>query len=406
MLWTGLLEGVAMLWFGVPFLLHEARCRRALAAVEDHAVQEAPPQVCSRTTVLLPTWNEASVIERRLDNLAAQRINGTGPGPAGLRLVVIDSASDDATVERAAAWLDANPEAFASHDVLLMGSRKGKTAAVATALTHLREAQHTDVVVMVDADATCAEGSLAVLLGCFSNEQVGAAGGTPQRRGATAREAEHRRRFSNLRRAEGAMGATPFLEGSLLAFRLGALPDEALDPTSNADDAQITLAIAAAGWRTLQQPEAIFSDRAPSSHRGRARQRTRRARGLLRVLRRYRRLRSPSHLARTLRFQRHAHLRAPWLAVVAAVAAVLRWTVQLQHGETPWSDPAGVGLLVAETVGLLCLVAGLLERRLPGPLGGVSTVLAGMVPLLKAWCLELAGRPAHLWTPNADARQE
>ena len=50
-------------------------------------------------------------------------------------------------------------------------------------------------------------------------------------------------------------------------------------------------------------------------------------------------------------------------------------------------------------------MAGLLERRLPGPLAGLSTVLAGMLPLLKAWCMDLVRRPAHLWEPNAHARR-
>ena len=405
MLWPAVLEGAAMLWFGGPFLLHHARCRRALAGAEEVHVRNPSKEVCSSTTILLPTWNEATVIERRLDNLAAQRINGGTPAEAGLRLLLIDSASTDATVDLARSWLAEHPDAFASHEVVCMDAREGKSAAVERALGHLRNAKHTEVVVMVDADATCDVGALSVLLGCLTDEEVGAVGGTPRRHGATPREVEHRRRFSDLRRAEGAMGATPFLEGSLLAFRLAAVSEQALDPRSNADDAQITLDIAAQGWRTIQHPFAVFADRVPSTARGRAKQRTRRARGLLRVLRRYRRLRSPQHLGRTLRFQRHAHLRAPWLALGVTVGAAARWTVHLNEGSLPWANPVDAGLVVLEALGIVCLMAGLLERRLPGPLAGLSTVLAGMLPLLKAWCMDLVGRPAHLWEPNTDARR-
>ncbi len=405
MLWPAVLEGAAMLWFGAPFLLHHARCQRALAGAEEVRVRDPSKGMCSSTTVLLPTWNEAAVIERRLNNLAAQRINGTTLADAGLRLLLIDSASTDATVDLARAWLAEHPDAFAGHEVVCMDEREGKSAAVERALTHLKDTGQTEVVVMVDADATCDDGALSVVLGGLTDEDVGAVGGTPRRHGATPREVEHRQRFSDLRRAEGAMGATPFLEGSLLAFRLGALSEQALDTRSNADDAQITLDIAAQGWRTIQHPHAVFADVAPATVRGRAKQRTRRARGLLRVLRRYRRLRSPQHLARTLRFQRHAHLRAPWLALGVAVSAAARWTMHLIEGSLPWASPVEAGLVVLEALGFLGLVAGLLERRLPGPLAGLSTVLAGMLPLLKAWCLDLVGRPAHLWEPNTDARR-
>ena len=79
--------------------------------------------------VLVPTWNEATVIERRLDNLAAQRIEGHTLREAGVDLMVIDSASDDGTLEVAEAWLSSNPDAFANHVLLPMEERKGKTAA-------------------------------------------------------------------------------------------------------------------------------------------------------------------------------------------------------------------------------------------------------------------------------------
>ncbi|DAC10292.1 MAG TPA: glycosyltransferase, partial [Candidatus Poseidoniales archaeon] len=49
----------------------------------------------------VPTWNEATNIERRLQDLAAQRIEGGSLKDAGIGLVLIDSASTDTTVELA-----------------------------------------------------------------------------------------------------------------------------------------------------------------------------------------------------------------------------------------------------------------------------------------------------------------
>ena len=48
---------------------------------------DAMPEV----VVLVPTWNEATVIERRLTNLAAQRIEGQNLREAGVGLMLIDS---------------------------------------------------------------------------------------------------------------------------------------------------------------------------------------------------------------------------------------------------------------------------------------------------------------------------
>ena len=79
----------------------------------------------------------------------------------------------------------------------------------------------------------------------------------------TAMEVGHRGLFSWLREAEGSLGATPFLEGSLMAFRANLMDPESFDVTSNADDAQIATAIAEQGYRTAQHPDAIFHDTTP-----------------------------------------------------------------------------------------------------------------------------------------------
>ncbi|MEG3601866.1 MAG: hypothetical protein VX365_00305, partial [Candidatus Thermoplasmatota archaeon] len=69
MLWWALAEGAVVLWFGLPFLAHRQRCVQALRSPwtpkTDAIGMDAMPDV----VVLVPTWNEAAVIERRLDNL-------------------------------------------------------------------------------------------------------------------------------------------------------------------------------------------------------------------------------------------------------------------------------------------------------------------------------------------------
>jgi hypothetical protein len=85
--------------------------------------------------------------------------------------------------------------------------------------------------------------------------------------------------------------------------------------------------------------------------------------------------------------------------------AEVRWGLGFQSGSLPWETPLGAVLTVIEGMALLMLVSGLLERPWLRPLRGVSTVIGGMIPLWAAWWREWFGGPAHLWTPNAEARQ-
>ena len=405
MLWWALAEGAVVLWFGLPFLAHRRRCIKAMRSPWTPKTDAIDMGAMPEVIVLVPTWNEVAVIERRLDNLAAQRIEGHTLDEAGVSLMLIDSASDDGTLEAAEAWLSSNPDAFASHVLLPMEERKGKTAAVQRAIAEIRRGSPDAIIVMVDADATCAPHAVQALIRAMREEDLGAVGGRPERREMTAIEAGHRGLFSWLREAESSLGATPFLEGSLMAFRANLVDPESFDVTSNADDAQIATAIAEQGYRTAQHPEAIFHDMTPRALGTRWDQRIRRGRGLIRLLRRKKHVRGPTEFAMTLRFQRHAHLRAPFLLLAGWQMAEIRWSLSVLQGGLPWSTPLGLVLTVIEATAVLMLLTGVVERTWPKPFKGLSTVIGGMIPLWGAWWREWFGGPAHVWTPSADARQ-
>jgi cellulose synthase/poly-beta-1,6-N-acetylglucosamine synthase-like glycosyltransferase len=405
MLWVALAEGVVALWFGLPFLAHRQRCAAAMKSPWTPKTEPLLPEAMPEVVVLVPTWNESGVIERRLADLAAQHIEGRTLADAGVRMVLIDSASEDGTAELAEAWMNDHNEAFAGHAILRMERREGKTAAVQRALAHIREQSPDAIVVMVDADARCSPGALEALVRAMAEKNLGAVGARPERQGTTALEASHRGLFSWLREAESSLGATPFLEGSLMAFRADLVDPASLDSTSNADDAQIATMIAVQGFRTAQHPTAGFIDDVPTTWATRWDQRVRRGRGLVRLLRRQRHVRTPEGFAQTLRFQRHAHLRAPFLLLAGWQLAEFRWGLGLHSGVLPWETPLGAVLTVFEGMALLMLVTGLIERPWFKPFRGLSTVVGGMIPLWGAWWREWFGGPAHLWTPNAEARQ-
>ena len=135
------IEGAALSVALAPFVLHRWDMYRW---DRDHRRQHVPKGTNHKEhlTVLLPVWNEERIIEKKLDNLITQKFP--------MNLLLIDSASTDATVERVEAWLDAHPDAFLDVDLLRMDTRQGKTPAVVRALKHL--GQHAEgLVCMTDA---------------------------------------------------------------------------------------------------------------------------------------------------------------------------------------------------------------------------------------------------------------
>ena len=226
-------------------------------------------------TVLLPVWNESVVIEKKLDNLAAQSVP--------MSLVVIDSASTDATVDLVEGWLARHPSAFSSHEVLKMPTRKGKTVAVVQALEHI--GQHREgLVCMTDADALLKEGVLFRMMQWFADPMIGAVGALPNRQHAREEEQEHRRSWDAMRLAESMVDSTPFLEGSCMMWRPSNLAIDDLNVGANADDAQIATSVRTRGWRSIVDSKARFVDAAPATVEQQRRQKIRRAQGLQRLL--------------------------------------------------------------------------------------------------------------------------
>ena len=101
-------------------------------------------QINGEHIVLLPVWNEEFLIERKLEDLGQQGVE--------FKLVIIDSASTDATLSRARQWINENPSKFGDIDIIEMSERKGKTAAVALFLQKYQEFD--GLITMTDADAT------------------------------------------------------------------------------------------------------------------------------------------------------------------------------------------------------------------------------------------------------------
>ena len=395
-----MVEGAAMGVAMLPFVLHRWDMYRW---DRDHRQQHTPKGTNhnERLTVLLPVWNEATVIEKKLDNLAAQ--NPT------MHLLLVDSASTDLTLELVGEWSSRHPNAFASIEVLRMEQRLGKTAAVIRALTHL--GQHAEgLVCMTDADAMLEDGCLHRMMQWFADPMVGVVGAVPNRIDARPDEELHRAAWEAMRLAESMVDSTPFLEGSCMMWRPSCLAIDDLSSGANADDAQIATSVRCQGWRAIADPLATFVDVAPPTLKGQRRQKLRRAQGLQRLLTRMRKRaagKSQGVFGRIFRRQHHFHVIAPLAMTVAAASAVLRWGFIALYG---WpatftlANSLHLGFSLMEAV---CLMLWWRNRsgRSNGPFSLVGQWLTSMEVLARSLVITARGQSLHQWEQHSDVRE-
>lgn len=352
-------------------------------------------------TILLPVWNEANVLTQKLDNLM-ETCQGFDP-----HLVIIDSASTDASVSIVEGWN--GQDTFASYTLLRMEQRKGKTAAVKQALEHINQTIATDLVLMTDADALFETDTVAKLMHWFSDSTIGCVGASPKRLGQRTEEAEHRALFSMVRTMESKFDSTPFLEGSCMMWRREALDVESLNVRSNADDAQIATNVRINGLRAIQDSDAHFIDHAPHQRKEHARQKVRRAQGLQRHLLRQRKhwfSRRHGRFAATLRQEAALHLLSPLLLVGALVAMLARWAT-IGFAEIDFSNATlttmHVSLFVTEAIVFASWLSVRYSVRIP-LLSQLGVIIDGNVQLVRALWKSARGTSLHMWDQHTDGR--
>ena len=379
--------GLAVVGFA-PFAIHRLSCGSWI-----NQQLECPEELSGlEITIVLPVWNEELIIEKKLSNLAKQDFKS--------RLIVIDSASTDSTLEKTKTWLEDFPDSFTSWKIIPMAERKGKTTAVGLAMDQLSEFD--GIIVMTDADATMMPGALERINRWFSNPQIGAVGGTPKREGDLEGENQHREMYTMLRVGESAYDSTPFLEGSLIAWRSGLVSSSDLYAKSNADDAQIATAARINGLRSIQDPELSFSDQMPLTAKGQRRQKVRRAQGLIRLLARKRKFwfsKRQGRFAKVLRRNAWMHILSPLAVTGAAALAIMRNIAYLP-------ESALMGALSALEV--YCLASWILARSNKSIFGTktAGVILCGIENLLSALVLAGRGKSLHVWQQHSDVREE
>ena len=100
----------------IPFAYYFAKMKLSKPKMLERP--EELPQ--SKVLILLPIWNEQSVIKSKLDNLK-QEVQRVGTESSNeISILIIDSASTDKSVEFCKNWFENNSETFCDHQIIQM----------------------------------------------------------------------------------------------------------------------------------------------------------------------------------------------------------------------------------------------------------------------------------------------
>ncbi len=227
-----------------------------------------------RVTILIPTYNEGSIVKLKLENLLKLDY------PKDLiQCIVVDSASTDKTLEKVGDFVSEHPEM--KIEILREKNRSGKSAA----LNHALKSATGDVVIVSDADCFLPPDILGKALPYLADPLVGAVVGkevllNQDLSWVTKTEKAYRDSVFTIRLGESKSYSTIFFEGGFSAYKRQFLDE--FDCTGS-DDSGTALSVVQKNVRTILLPEAAFFTAFPESLRGRVIIKMRRAGQLMRI---------------------------------------------------------------------------------------------------------------------------
>lgn len=287
-----------------------------------------------KVTVIIPTYNEAKFIEKKLDNVCDQSY------PKELiEVIVVDSASKDGTPRLVEEWSSRH------NDVKLRlvaeSERRGKAVALNNALKHASG----EIVVIADADAIWPRDALTKAVRWLSNPSVGAVSclKKPLGSGTTAIEVGYRQYYNVLRVAESKAYSTPIFHGELAAFRKDLLEKVGGFPTDiGADDSHVATRIALMGFRAIVPDDLWVEEMVPNERY--FSWRVRRAQHLIQhFIRTLRTWKVHRRLKWILLAEGYLHIVNPW--ILAASTVLLTISAIVYHSLASWTILA-LGLLL------------------------------------------------------------
>lgn len=338
--------------------------------------------VTEDVTVVLPTYNEASLIKSKLSELATVSY----PTPH-LEVLVVDSSTDE-TAEVATSFAE-NTDSLQVR-VLKEPERRG----VATAVNLGVKSATGDIIFRTDCDSQIGDDTITHAVAGLQDAEIGGVMGHQSRViGDSKVESEYRSLQARNQALESAIDSTFIVHGPCFAFRR-----EDYDPIradSLADDTEVGVSLRRQGKRVVLDPEMKFAESGVSGMGGRRKRKDRRAMGLLQVLLRSRDMlgRYGSYGRLILPFNWWFLLIAPWITLGIVVLSIISGFL--------WFDFGGIVVPLALTVFVT-----LGQRDSLGPIQPLYAVFDSNLSLVLAAIRSITEENDGLWEMDTDSRTQ
>jgi cellulose synthase/poly-beta-1,6-N-acetylglucosamine synthase-like glycosyltransferase len=337
-------------------------------------------------SVVLPTYNEADIIEHKLADICALDY------PLDRIEVVLADASDDGTPEVVRDWFEGR-EAAGEPTPALQLRHDDERRGVAPALNDAFRAASNEVILRTDADSELAPDVLREAVANLADPAVGAVTGRQSDvLGESQVEADYRDILSKLQGLESHLDSTFIFHGPCFAFaRADFVP---IDPASLADDTEVALRIRRAGKRVVMDPALRFTESGVSDFRKRRQRKDRRAMGLVKLL--------VQHRDALGAYGRYGRVVLPfnWWFMLVSPWLVAAGTVVVSAAAVSVAGPAGL-VVPAGVLGFGYLG----QRDSLGPLQPIYAVLDSWVSLLVAQVRLLRGEGDGVWEIDRESRE-
>ena len=301
---------LALTHFIVPLAYYWYLKRRYLHTPWDLRLD---PGYRPRVTVIVPTYNEAMLIERKLDNIAEQEYPRDK-----LEIIVVDSASSDGTPEKVKEWAKRHPEL--NLRLVVESVRRSKAYALNTALGYSQG----EIVVITDVDSFwSSRRTLLETVKWFSDSVVGAVSCIKKPADGRGVEDAYRQYYNLLRVLESKAWSTPVFHGELAAYRRRLLEEIGGFPIDiGADDSHTATLIALKGYRAITPETLQCIELVP--RKGYHSWRIRRAQHLLQHFTKILRIRhgTPKPFKKILAVETWLHLVNPWILIAATTTLI------------------------------------------------------------------------------------
>ena len=364
-----------------------------------------------RITIVLPTWNEEKVIASKLEDVISQNYP-----MEYVELIVIDSASQDSTIEIVENWHKGRKSANPRFKLIKEKSREGKSVSINQAFSSADTSS--EILMMSDVDCRLEDDVFSRISSWFSDPSIGAVTGrqillNPDHSAKSSQEVNYRDFFSRIRVAESRLHSTPIFHGECAAYRREALIGHKLVENANADDSQMAVSSVRSGFRSIYDPETLFYEMAPPDGRSSRIQKIRRAQGLVRHFWRNREMVFNSEFGsfrKIMALEFTLHILTPIFVFLGFLFGFIHLfsiigEFGFDHGTMVSDSPMIESLMIyADFLVIFLLFSGFSGIRVPG--GEISlTFFNYMMVLLQAIALILFGKSLHKWQQVPSVRE-